>query len=39
MAADMVIINGKVISVDKAFSIKEAIAVKAGKIEAVDSNE
>ena len=39
MAADLVIMNGKVITVDSAFSIREAIAVKNGKIEAVGSND
>ena len=32
MNADLVIINGKVITVDHDFSIKQAIAVKDGKI-------
>ena len=39
MTADMVIKNGKVITVDKEFSIKEAIAVNDGKIVAVGSND
>lgn len=36
--ADMVIINGKVATVDKKFSIKEAIAVKQGRIIDVGEN-
>ncbi len=39
MTADMVIKNGKVITVDKGFSIKEAIAVNNGKIVAVGTNQ
>ncbi len=39
MTADLVIKNGKVITVDKDFSIKEAIAVDGGKIVAVGSND
>jgi len=39
MAADLVIMNGKVITVDNAFSIQEAVAVKDGKIETVGSND
>lgn len=38
MKADLVIKNGKVITVDNDFSIKEAIAVNDGKISAVGSN-
>ncbi len=38
MNADLAIINGKVITVDKEFSIKEAVAVKDGKITAVGNN-
>ena len=37
--ADLVILNGKVITVDKDFSIKQAIAVKDGWIMAVGTNE
>jgi len=37
--ADLVIINGKVITVDKSFSIKQAVAVKDGKITAAGTNE
>ena len=36
--ADLIIINGKVITVDKDFSIKQAIAVKNGWIVAVGTN-
>ena len=32
MEADLVITNAKVITVDQDFSIKEAVAVKEGKI-------
>ena len=39
MQADLVITNGKVITVDKVFSIKQAAAVKDGKILAVGSND
>ncbi len=38
MEADLAIINGKVITVDKNFSIQQAVAVKDGKIVAVGSN-
>jgi predicted amidohydrolase YtcJ len=38
MGADLVIINGKVITVDKDFSIQQAVAIKDGKIVAVGSN-
>ena len=38
MEADLVIINGKVITVDKDFSIQQAVAIKDGKILAVGSN-
>jgi predicted amidohydrolase YtcJ len=33
--ADLVLINGKIITVDEDFSIKEAVSVKAGKIQVV----
>jgi predicted amidohydrolase YtcJ len=33
--ADMVLLNGKVITVDKAFSVKQAVAVRNGKIVSV----
>jgi predicted amidohydrolase YtcJ len=39
MKVDFVIINGKVITVDHDFNIKQAVAVKDGKIVAVGSNE
>jgi predicted amidohydrolase YtcJ len=38
MYADMVIINGKVITVDNDFTIVQAVAVKDGKIVAVGTN-
>jgi len=37
--ADVVLFNGKVITVDKNFSIAQAIAIKDGKILAVGSND
>lgn len=39
MEADLVITNGKVITVDKDFSIKQAVAVQDGKILAVGAND
>jgi len=39
MNADLAIINSKVVTVDGEFSVKEAIAVKEGKIVAVGSND
>ena len=39
MEANLVIINGKVITVDKDFSIKQAVAVQGGKILAVGTND
>ena len=39
MSADLVITNGKVITVDRGFSIEQAVAVKDGKIVAVGGNE
>ena len=39
MRADLVIKNGKVITVDKDFSIQQAVAVKDGKIVAVGSDD
>ena len=39
MEADLVITNGKVITVDKDFSIKQAVAVTDGKILAVGGND
>jgi len=38
MLSDLVIINGKVITVDRNFSIAQAVAVKDGKIVAVGTN-
>jgi predicted amidohydrolase YtcJ len=37
--ADLIIVNGKVITVDRDFSLKQAIAVKDGWIKAVGTNE
>lgn len=37
--ADLLLFNGKVLTVDKAFSIKSAVAVKDGKIVAVGGDE
>lgn len=37
--ADLLLINGKVITVDKLFTIAPAVAIKDGKIAAVGSNE
>jgi adenine deaminase len=39
LAADLVIINGKIVTVDKKFSIVQAVATKDGKIIAVGKNE
>lgn len=39
MGADLIIKNAKVITVDKDFSIKEAVAVNEGKIVAVGTND
>ncbi len=39
LAADVVFYNGKIITVDKSFSIVEAVAIKDGKFVAVGSNE
>ena len=39
MEADLVITNAKVITVDREFSIKQAVAVKDGKILAVGTND
>ena len=38
-SADLVLYNGKVITVDSAFSIRQAIVVKDGRIVAVGGNE
>src|SRR5277367_341066 len=37
--ADLVLYNGKIVTVDSAFSIREAIVVKGGRIVAVGGNE
>ena len=34
-AADLVLFNGRIVTVDDAFSIRQAIVVKDGKIEAI----
>ena len=39
MEADLVITNGKVITVDKDFSIKQALAIKDGIIVAVGTSD
>jgi len=39
MTADLVLINGKVITVDPSFTIQEAVAVQNGRIAAVGSTE
>ena len=38
-SADLLLYNGKVVTVDDAFSIREAIVVKEGRIAAVGGNE
>jgi predicted amidohydrolase YtcJ len=38
-AADLLLFNGKIVTVDDAFSIREAIAIKDGRILAVGGNE
>src|SRR5881394_3179323 len=38
-AADLLLYNGKIVTVDDAFSIREAIVVKDGRIVAVGGNE
>jgi predicted amidohydrolase YtcJ len=38
-SADLILYNGKVVTVDDAFSIREAIVVKDGRIAAVGGNE
>lgn len=38
-AADLVLFNGKIVTVDDAFTIREAIAIKDGRILAVGGNE
>jgi len=39
LSADLIIINGKIVTVDKEFSIAQAVAIKDGKIIAVGKNE
>jgi len=39
MLADLIVINGKVITVDSDFSIAQAVAVKGDKVVAVGMNE
>jgi predicted amidohydrolase YtcJ len=38
-AADLVLYNGKIVTVDDAFSIREAIVIKGGRIAAIGGNE
>ncbi len=38
-AADLVLFNGKIVTVDDAFSIRQAIAIRDGRILAVGTNE
>jgi len=38
-SADLVLYNGKIVTVDDAFSIRQAIAIKDGRIAAVGGNE
>ncbi len=38
-AADLVLFNGKIVTVDDAFSIRQAIVIKDGRILAVGGNE
>ena len=38
-SADLVLYNGKIVTVDDAFSIREAIAIKDGRIVAVGAND
>src|SRR6516162_8550666 len=38
-SVDLVLYNGKIVTVDDAFSIREAIAIKDGRIAAVGGNE
>jgi predicted amidohydrolase YtcJ len=39
LSADLVIINGKIVTVDKEFSIAQAVAIKDGKVIAVGKDE
>ncbi|MFA5869761.1 MAG: amidohydrolase, partial [Candidatus Bathyarchaeia archaeon] len=38
-AADLLLVNGKIVTVDEKFSTQEAIAVKDGKVLAVGSTK
>src|SRR5438132_9448671 len=38
-AADLVLYNGKILTVDDAFSIREAIVIKDGRVAAIGGNE
>ncbi len=38
-AADLVVVNGQILTVDEDFSIAEAMAVKDGRLQVVGSNE
>ena len=38
MSADMILYNGKIVTVDSKFTIAEAVAIKNGKFLAVASN-
>jgi predicted amidohydrolase YtcJ len=38
-AADLVLVNGRIVTVDRYFSIKQAVAIKDGKFLAVGSND
>lgn len=38
-AADLVLVNGKIVTVDKNFSVKQAVAIAGGKFIAVGTNE
>jgi predicted amidohydrolase YtcJ len=39
LAADLVIVNGKIVTVDKRFSIAQAVAIKDGRVIAVGKDE
>lgn len=38
-AADLVVVNGKIVTVDRQFSVKQAVAIKDGKFLAVGGND
>ena len=38
-SADLVLLNGKIVTVDKSFSIKQAVAIQGGKFLAVGTND